>query len=180
MLLRKKNFRLPAGLRLRLVALTTGFGAIALGGAVAAALLSPLGATIVALLYAFAAFVFVRASHSEIRADDRGIQTAVRQAFRPRRISWKEIEQFDVTECAGGEKIVVARLWDDTDVVLPELKSEYPWLARWGRNADAVNAICDQLNRRRMLEVRMWRTPAPEPAAPAAHLSGTGASSTLA
>lgn len=145
-----------------MLAAVTGIGALALGGVVAAGLITPAGGVVTGLLYAFAAFIFFRSSHAEIRADDRGIRTSVRQAFRPRLIPWKEVAQFDVTECAGGEAIVVARLHDGNDVVLPELKSEYPWLARWGRNSRAVGSICDELNRRRALEVRMWRAAAPE------------------
>jgi hypothetical protein len=160
-LLRKKNFQLPAGVRLRILAAMTGFGALAMGGAVAAALIGTTTALGIALFYAFAAFLYLRVSHAEIRADDRGIQTAVRQALRPRRIPWKEVDHFDVTECSGGELIVVARLQDGNDVVLPELKSEYPWAWRWGRNADAVKSVCDELNRRRHLEVRMFRVTAP-------------------
>jgi hypothetical protein len=160
-LLRKKTFQLPAGVRLRMLAAATAVGALTLGGAVAAALMDTTTALGIALLYAFIAFLYLRVSHSEIRADDRGIQTAVRQAFRPRRIPWKEVDHFDVTECSGGELIVVARLQDGTDVVLPELKSEYPWAWRWGRNADAVKSVCDELNRRRHLEVRMFRVTAP-------------------
>jgi hypothetical protein len=161
-LLRKRNFRLPAGFRMRMLAGVTGVGALGLGGIVAGGVLTPAGGVTVGLLYAFAAFIFARSSNAEIRADDRGIRTSVRQAFRPRLIPWKEISQFDVTECAGGETIVVARLRDGNDVVLPELKSEYPWLARWGRNAAAVGSICDELNRRRALEVRMWHAASPE------------------
>jgi hypothetical protein len=159
-LLRKKNFQLPAGIRLRILAAVTGLGALAVGAAVAAALINTTTAMGIALFYGFCSFIFMRVSHSEIRADDRGIQTAMRQAFRPRRIPWKDIDYFDVTECAGGELIVVARLQDGNDVVLPELKSEYPWAWRWGRNAGAVTAVCDELNRRRHLEVRMFRVTA--------------------
>jgi hypothetical protein len=160
-LLRKKNFQLPAGVRLRILAGITAFGALALGAAVAAALVETTTALCIALAYSFCAFIYLRVTHSEIRADDRGIQTAVRQALRPRRIPWKEVDHFDVTQCSGGELIVVARLQDGNDVVLPELKSEYPWAWRWGRNADAVKSVCDELNRRRHLEVRMFRVTAP-------------------